>query len=230
MKDNLITALLVAGLNLPVYLELYKHVLKDKSRAFTAVFSLVYWLVAAGTQTAAAFVGVLYMYISVYRRIEIEEEIRRTDIWHISFSDAFISFGLSAIARFVILGLNLIYIIILVQLTDYNIKAQDIVTYYSQSGFWLKAILAVDIVVVAPIIEEYVFRYFLYDKVFVARMPRVIAAVFSSLLFTILHFNISGIPTFFGLGLFCTLLYERKGYWSAVTAHATANLITLLFL
>jgi len=86
------------------------------------------------------------------------------------------------------------------------------------------------IVIFAPIVEEYVFRYYLYDKLFLARMPRVFAACLSAAIFTIAHYNLSGIPSFFGLALFCTRMYEKKGYFAAVTAHMVFNLGTVVLL
>jgi membrane protease YdiL (CAAX protease family) len=230
MKSQLIAALLIAGLNIPVFLELYKHALKSKALWLRIVIIVVYWAAAIATQTIAAFVGILYLYFAYYRHRSIEQDDDAVDIWHIKLSDAIKVIFMAIAARVAILLLNLAYIIILDKLVKYNIKVQDIISYYSEAKLIIKFVLAIEVIIIAPIIEEYVFRYFLYAKVLAPKMPLFIAAVFSAGFFTVLHFNVSGVPTFFGLGLFCTYLYQKKGYWAAVIAHAASNLITLLFI
>jgi uncharacterized protein len=58
----------------------------------------------------------------------------------------------------------------------------------------------------------------------------LIAGIFSAALFTVSHLNVSGVPTFFILGLLCAYLFQKKGYWAAVLAHAVSNLITLMII
>jgi membrane protease YdiL (CAAX protease family) len=230
MKSQLVTALLIAGLNIPVFLELYKHALKSKAAWIRTIITIVFWTAAIATQTIAAFAGILYLYFAYYRHWRVEQDEDAVDVWHIKLSDTVMVILMAVAARMAILLLNLAYIIILDKLVKYNIKLQDIISYYSEAKLILKLILAMEIIVIAPIVEEFVFRYFLYDKVLGPKMPLYIAAIFSAAFFTVMHFNVSGVPTFFGLGLFCTYLYQKKGYWAAVIAHAASNLITLLFI
>lgn len=230
MNLELITILLIAGLNIPVFLELYKHALKGKSVWTKAVIALIYWGVAILTQTIAALVGILYLYFSYYKNIREDENSDAADIWRINSSGVVTAISLTAATRLVLLLIQLIYAIILIKLVKYNIKPQDIVTYYSEAKLIYKLMLALEIVIIAPIVEEYVFRYFLYSKVFAPRMPLFIAGIFSASLFTVSHFNVGGVPTFFVLGLLCTYLFQKKGYWAAVIAHAVSNLITLLLI
>jgi membrane protease YdiL (CAAX protease family) len=230
MKSQLITVLLIAGLNIPVFYELYKHALKDKAAWFKAVIAVTFCGLAIYTQTMAAFGGILYLFLTYYRKLRETELDEEVDIWHIKGKDVLITAGLTLLARVAILLIHFVYLIILVQLVKYNIKLQEIISYYTEAGLLLKLILALEIVVVAPVVEEFVFRYFLYGKVFSPRMPLAVAALFSAILFTIAHFNVAGIPTFLGLGLFCAYIYQKKGYWAAVIAHGTSNLFSLLFL
>lgn len=230
MKSQLITILLIAGLNIPVFLELYKHVLKSRPVWLRAVIIIIYWSAAIATQTIAAFCGIIYLFFAFYKNIRLDEDSDELDVWHINARDALIALAGTLAARAVIWLVHVIYIIILVKLVKYNIKLQDVVTTYSEAKLILKLILAAEIVIIAPMVEEFVFRYFLYDKILGPRMPLAVAATLSAMLFTFLHFNVSGIPTFFGLGLFCTFIYQKKGYWAAVIAHATSNLITLIWI
>jgi membrane protease YdiL (CAAX protease family) len=230
MTEQLIYFFLTAGLNLPVYLELYKHSLSHRKALLRIIITIAYWAAAYETQTIAALAAIIYLYFAYYKNFESENDIRNINLWKISIVDmlsvAFKSFW----ARIALLLTNLLYVIMLDKLLGYAMKQQDIVTYYMQSESWLRAILAVEIIIIAPIVEEFVFRYFLYDKILVNKMPRYMAALISAGLFTVLHFNVSGIPTFLGLGLFCTLMYEKKGYWGAVIAHGVSNAFTLFFL
>ncbi len=230
MREQLIFILLVAGLNIPVYLELYKHGLKNKPLWQKSITTVLYWLLAVLTQTIAAFIGILYLYIFFYRKQEINDPIRSTDIWNIRLLDVVKTVLLTLGARILLIPISYGFTILLMRFLKLDMVPQDIVVSYSQADLLLRLLMGLDIAVIAPIVEEFVFRHFLYDKVFFPRMPRFVAALFSAGLFTILHFNIAGIPTFFGLGLLCTILYEKKGYWAAVTAHSTSNIITLLLI
>lgn len=229
MKSQIIMMLLIAGLNTPVFLELYKHALKNKAIWLKIVVTIVFWGVAIATQTISAFCGILYLYFTVYRHTN-KEDSDAVDIWHINGIEALKVVIMTLGARFLILLVHLVYIIILVKLVKYNIKLQDIVEAYSGARMIFKLVLAVEMVLIAPIVEEYVFRYFLYGRILVPRMPIFFATLFSAALFTVAHVNVSGVPTFFGLGLFCTYLFHKKGYWAAVIAHAASNLISLLFI
>ena len=230
MNSQLITMLLIAGLNIPVFLELYKYALKSKPTWLKIVIMLVYWGAAIATQTFAAVIGILYLYFAYYKTKRVEDDSDSTDFGGLKLFDVIKVLAMTAGARAVILLIQIVYAIILIELVKYNIKPQDIVTYYSEAKLIYKLVMAVEIIAIAPIVEEFAFRYFLYGKVLAPRMPLFIAAIFSSVLFTISHFNISGVPTFFILGLLCTYLFHKKGYWAAVIAHAASNLFTLLLI
>jgi membrane protease YdiL (CAAX protease family) len=109
-------------------------------------------------------------------------------------------------------------------------KPQEIVEEFAAGGQFYKIMLFALVVILAPFVEEYIFRYYIYDMLLLPRMPALTAAIISSALFTLLHLNVSGIPTFFGLGLYCTFIYEKKGYYGAVITHVVSNLATVVFL
>lgn len=230
MIELLITFLLIMGLNIPVFLELYKHILKHKVSAVQIIITAAYWIAAFTTQTIAAFAAIVYLYFFFYRNTEIDDTLRDTDTWHISVLGIIAVAGLSILARIFIGAVNYAYVVGLDKILHYDIKPQDIVTYYAHSEWWLRGFLAAEIVLIAPIVEEFVFRFLLYDKFLVEKMPRFTAAIISAGLFTLVHFNVAGVPTFFGLGLWCVLMYEKRGYWGAVIAHGIANAIALFYL
>ena len=230
MNSELIIILLITGLNFPVFFELYKHALNGKPAWLRVLFTILYWGIAIATQTIAAFIGILYLYFSYYKNLGQDEDSGTTNVWRIKPFDIVVVISMTTLARIAIFLIQLIYAIILIKLVKYNIKPQDIVTYYAEANLIYKLILVMDIIIIAPVVEEYVFRYFLYGKVFAPRMPLFIAGIFSAALFTVSHFNVGGVPTFFILGLLCTYLFQKKGYWAAVIAHAVSNLITLLII
>jgi membrane protease YdiL (CAAX protease family) len=230
MSQQLIEIFLMACLSFPPFFELYKHILKNKPVFIKIAIIIVYWGTAVATKTLAALAGIIYLYFAYYIKQGQDEACDDTDIWHIDIKTSIKVILMSAGARAAISLIHLIYIIILIRLVNYNIKPQEIITYYSNADIIYKIILFLEIVFIAPIVEEYVFRYFLYGRIFSERMPRAVAMVLTAALFTASHFNVSGIPAFFGIGLFCAFLYSKKGYWAAVIAHSTSNLITLLFL
>jgi membrane protease YdiL (CAAX protease family) len=230
MKEQLMNLLLIAGLNIPVYLELYKHALKQKPLWLKTVAAALYWLLALLTQTIPAFIGILYLFIVYYKKEEINEVLRSTDVWNIRLRDAVKTVLLTLGMRILLVPISYGFTLLLIHFFRLELVPQDIVVTYSHASLLLRLLLGLDIALIAPVVEEFVFRHFLYDKIFFPRMPRFVAALFSAGLFTILHFNVAGVPTFLGLGLLCTFLYEKKGYWAAVTAHSTSNIITLLLI
>jgi hypothetical protein len=90
------------------------------------------------------------------------------------------------------------------------------------------ALYAVGAVVVAPIVEELIFRGFLYGVVR-ARWGRGAALVGSSAVFAALHFSIYGLVPLFVVGLALAYVYERSGsLYSAIGFHAAFNLASLV--
>jgi membrane protease YdiL (CAAX protease family) len=89
-------------------------------------------------------------------------------------------------------------------------------------------VLAVALMVVAPVAEEIFFRGIVYNawlREFGVRR----AIIGSALLFALIHGSIFVIPSIFGLGIVLALLYRRTGSLPAsIAMHATFNGITLV--
>ncbi len=98
---------------------------------------------------------------------------------------------------------------------------------------WMLVLTAIALVVLAPLGEELLFRALLLRGL-VRRMAFGWAAFVSALVFTSAHLDayllwpraISLVVT--GVGL--AWIYRRRGYWAAVAAHATVNLIATISL
>lgn len=85
---------------------------------------------------------------------------------------------------------------------------------------WIRNLLLAS--VIAPVIEELVFRGFLY-RAWEARWGWVISTLLTSALFAAYHAN--ALPSF-TMSVLCVCLYRRTGtLWAPIVAHATHNLL-----
>lgn len=217
-------------INIPIFMSLNKYVFMDTNTYTKLLIGLLYWPLAFLTQQLIPFIGVLILLSKVHSRENDDSGMRDINIWAPNFGRLAAVVGVSAVFKILVNQLNSLYVFFLTRSLDIEIKPQEIVGEFEQGGFIYKAALLVLVVVLAPFVEEYVFRYFVYDRILLPKMPSFAAALISASLFTLLHYNISGIPTFFCLGLFCCFIYEKTGFYGAVIAHAVSNLMTAVFL
>ena len=89
----------------------------------------------------------------------------------------------------------------------------------------LKVVLGLSAIIVAPLVEEIIFRGYLY-AVIKRYTGCFFAAITTSLLFAVIHGNLPGIMPLFTLALILTLAYELTGcLWVPMVAHALFNMI-----
>ncbi|MBT8037160.1 MAG: CPBP family intramembrane metalloprotease [Verrucomicrobiae bacterium] len=110
-------------------------------------------------------------------------------------------------------------------------KEQETVRIYKEtSAGTIRLLIGLSVCVVAPLVEEIVFRGYIYaaTKRFT---DRFFAAAFSSLLFAVVHFNINALLPLFLLALILTLAYELTGsLWAPISIHALFNASNLVML
>lgn len=230
LYETFILLLTFLLLNIPIFISLYRYIFKDLNPFAKLAASILYWLLAFLANELAPFIGVIILIFGVHVKEEVEAQIRDIDIWHIGFRDmTFVAFS-AVVFKIVISQLNIIYVNILDRYFGLEVIPQEIVEEFATGEVFYKILLFALVVILAPFVEEYIFRYYIYDRLLLPRMPAVAAAIISSALFTLLHLNVSGIPTFFGLGLYCTFIYEKKGFYGAVITHVVSNLITTILL
>ena len=193
-------------LNVPIFISLYEYVFKDLSLAAKLAVGVAYWSAAFFIHELAPFIGVLILLSKVHRKAEAEIEIRDINIWSATAGDIIFVAGATLIFKVIINQINKLYVHILNIYFNMEAKPQEIVEEFAGGEMYYKVMLLLK------------------------SMPHAAAAIISTLIFTLLHFNISGIPTFLGLGLYCTFIYERKGFYGAVTAHLVSNLVTAAML
>lgn len=87
--------------------------------------------------------------------------------------------------------------------------------------------LIISVCILAPIAEEYVFRYFFYGYILKTKFKLNIytSAIISSFVFAIMHDSLGGIVNAFICGLVFAWIYEKHGLWYSIFAHFTFNLI-----
>ena len=89
----------------------------------------------------------------------------------------------------------------------------------------LKAVLAITAIIIAPLVEEIIFRGYLYP-VIKRYSGCCFAAITTSLLFAIVHGNLPGLMPLFTLAVILTLVYESTGcLWVPIAVHSLFNAI-----
>lgn len=86
------------------------------------------------------------------------------------------------------------------------------------------------IIIIAPIVEETIFRGFFY-RALKFYFPWFLSAIFSSILFSLIHQNILTFSILFTLSIFLTLIYEMHGkLLYPIVIHSAFNAIMLTFI
>jgi len=149
--------------------------------------------------------------------------------WSFSIKKLLTITFLSVFIKIVVTYINVIVVAIL---QKYNIalEEQEVVSEFLKADTLRSAMFFIIIVAGAPIVEEFVFRFWIYDRILKPRITPYLAALFSNLLFMGAHFNVQGAVSFFLVGVINCILYDRSGYWAAVTNHFMFNFISIVFL
>ena len=111
-------------------------------------------------------------------------------------------------------------------------EAQNVIEFFldaaqrsDKKAMWLTGVLAV---VVAPMVEETIFRGYLYG-VFKRYLGGIGAALLTAGLFGAMHLNLAALPALFVLALCLTLAYEATGSLLVnIFMHSLFNLTSLL--
>lgn len=109
-----------------------------------------------------------------------------------------------------------------------KIKQQEIINRMFEMSKNKLVFTSISAVVFAPVIEEFVFRYILFEKTLKRNTNMYLAVVLSSLIFAILHYNLKSFPMIFCIGCINCYLIEKKGYWYSVFNHSFFNLISVI--
>jgi len=138
-------------------------------------------------------------------------------------------------AGWAIIGLVVYYAMLVAALSlanlipGFDLEQTQTIGYASANG-WQLSLAFIGLVILPPLAEETLFRGFLYRGL-ASRWPKLLAAVFASLLFAIVHWQWNvGIDVFI-LSMVMIALYEKtKNLWVCVALHGIKNLIAFLML
>lgn len=108
-------------------------------------------------------------------------------------------------------------------------KLQETVRVYQEiHAVTIRIMMAFTVVILAPLCEEVLFRGYIYGatKKF---SDRFFACLFSSLLFSVVHYNINALLPLLFLAILLTIAYELTGsLWAPISIHALFNASTLI--
>jgi len=132
--------------------------------------------------------------------------------------------GLAVIVYFILLAITMT---IASHIPHFNAEQAQDVGYKSAVG-WQLILAFVGLVVLPPLAEEMLFRGFLYRGL-ASKWPKIIAALVTSLLFAIVHFQWNVGVDVFVLSMVLIALYEKtKNLWMCVFLHAIKNGLAFL--
>lgn len=220
--------LIVIVIGLPPYLSAIGMFKKLPPFVF-AIASLVYWGGTLYTQQIVPFLLIIILLIKSHRDRKQQGEIQLyTSHQPFRVRDFFSTIVFTILIRYPIAIINVFYVYFINRL-GIEMQQQEIIDVFVNSqNSVLNILLICLVVIVAPINEEFSMRHWFFGRVLSPTIGPIFAAIISSALFTLLHYNITGVPTFFLLGLYACYIYHRKGLWGAVTVHFTFNLTSIL--
>jgi uncharacterized protein len=198
------------------------------------IISIVYLCLSISTQNLLPFIVVIinirylrkntstlgedyrnsYEEISDYYRFNF-------NIKNLKFSKA-LKYAMEAYGAAILVG-----IVVTLLLTSYNVnlKEQEIVRDLMKVSIDKFLYMIPIMIIFAPVVEEFTFRWLLFEKLFKPRLGIYFSAILSSLIFAMVHFNLRSLPVLITIGLINCYLIEKKGYWYAVFSHFFFNSI-----
>jgi len=221
IKDILIIVLVYVP-PLAIYAKFWRE--KDRNMLFLVLISLAYLGASIFTQNLFPFILVL-LNIGFLKMKEDYEEYKFSLKGFKFFKGlkySFYSYAITILLAFFTAAV----------LDHFGIQQQkqDIVTWMADMPLAEFLVTVPIAVVFAPVVEEFVFRWFFFGKLFRKRLGFVAGALLSSLIFAGIHYDIQAFAMILGIGLFNCWLIEKHGYWYAVLNHSVFNLVTVLVL
>ncbi len=217
-KDVMVFLLLILP-PLLVYIRFWRE--RDRSRVLIFAISVLYIIAAIFTQNLMPFVLVLFNIALMKGKEEFEE-----------YGFSLNGFSLVKGIKYSVFSYFITIVVAIVSLSvmsSFGIQQeeQEVVKWMTDLPielFWIAVPVAV---VFAPVVEEFVFRWFFFERIFKKRIGLAAGAVLSSLIFAFIHFNVQAFPMILWIGLYNCYLIEKKGYWYSVFNHLMFNSVTV---
>lgn len=233
--NDIVVLMLIA---FPPFLYLFRYICdRFKNKFVRLLISAIYWVSTPWTSNLVPAATVLFLiwrskaegvgtFGGGYRRFNLD---CRGSKWKFSLKEFIKVSLLGILIKALVTYANLIVVVIL-QFFKVHLENQAVVNDFLSANLWQSIYYFIMISICAPIVEEFVFRFWIYDRILKKRTNIYLAALFTNLLFMAAHFNIQGAFAFFLVGLINCFLYEKKGYWAAVANHFMFNFSTVFML
>lgn len=132
-----------------------------------------------------------------------------------------IAFGLSAV----------LVMVVAMNIPGFNIQEEQVTGFEGIANVGDKVIAFVALVILAPVIEEVIFRGYLYGKLRTRGVGLVLSIIMTSLIFALAHVQANVAVNVFGLSLVLCALREFTGtIWAGVLVHMIKNGIAFYLL
>ncbi|MFL0194525.1 CPBP family intramembrane glutamic endopeptidase [Clostridium sp. WILCCON 0269] len=196
-----------------------------------------FWRERKRSDILLVLIGTLYIVSSVFIENFIPFVFVLINIRYIKYTSEFSiknfkfikALNLTVIFYIVNIGISTIQAIILTNF-KVELKHQEIVTNMVNMPLEKFLIMIPVVIIFAPILEEFVFRWLLFEKIFSKAMGVYLAAFLSSIIFAMIHFSLNAFAVILWVGLYNCYLMNKKGYWYAVFNHFVFNSITVVAL
>lgn len=224
IKLNLIkNALIFFIVYIPPLIVFGKHWLKrERNKIILAIISILYVVLCFHTQNIVPFLFVIY------------------DIVYMRFTDEFYVFNIrrfnffkclkAAVFSYLVTISILLFERTIASNLNFNLNNQQIVTNMIDMSLKRVIFMVPLVVICAPVLEEFIFRWLFFEKIFKNRIGIYFSAILSSVIFSVVHFSLAASMVIFWIGIYNCYLIHKKGYWYAVFNHAFFNSITMMII
>lgn len=213
---------------------------RGRSSLVLFIMSIFYLVLSVFTQNLLPFILVIIniRYIRSIETITLDKEVgsfNEASIDYLRYGFNIRNFKLSnavaySIKTYGVTILINIVIILILSAKNINLKEQEIVSELMNVPLNKFIYMIPVITVFAPIVEEFTFRWFLFEKIFRPMIGVYFSAVVSSVFFAVVHFNLRAFPILISVGLINCYLIDKKGYWYAVFNHFVFNTVSTLYM
>ncbi|MBV4430220.1 CPBP family intramembrane metalloprotease [Clostridium tyrobutyricum] len=199
-----------------------------------------YWTRDKRNKVVLFIINILFIGLSMYTQNIVPFIFVIINIVYMRFTDDFYKFDIKKFniidaLRLAAISYLVVIIILLLQNAIENslkikLDQQEIVTNMTNMSLNKLVFMVPVVVIFAPVLEEFVFRWIFFEKIFKSRLGVLGAALLSSLMFSLVHFNINVFFIILWIGIYNCYLIHKKGYWYAVINHAVFNSVTMISL
>lgn len=224
VMDIIQKVLIIVCIAIPPWLSLVKYFKNRINLIVISIIFLGYFYLTTRVGEVPPFIAVIISIFLIYHKKIKEEIYYLRPLGNKKGEVLFQAIGFKLIIT--ILNLGVAFILI-----SFGIKPipQEISQVFMKSGWAVIIYLSILTVIVAPILEEFIFRHTLYRQLS-KRIGRVGAGIITSCLFALLHFNFLGTISFLGVGIYNCYLYDKYGYRAAVFNHFVFNSISTVMM